>query len=77
MHSAYEPVSCALHSALELAAMQRRPMRLHMADGTWQAGIILDVWTAQGREWLRLRRSDGDVEMDLTHIQQVQENTAP
>lgn len=57
--------------------MQRRPMRLHMADGTWQAGIILDVWTAQGREWLRLRRSDGDVEIDLTHIQQVQENTAP
>ncbi|MBN6741001.1 transcriptional antiterminator, Rof [Acidithiobacillus sp. MC6.1] len=77
MHSTSEPVSCALHSALELAAMQRRPLHLHLADGTWQAGIVLDVWTAQGREWLRLRQSDGDVEIDLTHIQQVQENTAP
>ena len=76
MHSAYEPISCELHSALELAAMRRRPTRLHMADGSSQDGIILDVWTAQGREWLRLRRPDGDVEIDLTHIQQVQENTA-
>nr|AQS24103.1 unknown protein [Acidithiobacillus ferridurans] len=47
-----------------------------MVDGSWQDGIILDVWTAQGREWLCLRRADGDVEIDLTHIQQVQENTA-
>ncbi|MBU2784372.1 MAG: Rho-binding antiterminator [Acidithiobacillus ferriphilus] len=77
MHSTCEPVSCALHSALELAAMQRRSLRLRLADGTWQIGIILDVWTAQGREWLRLRQADGDVEIDLTHIQQVQENTAP
>ncbi|BBF64808.1 transcriptional antiterminator, Rof [Acidithiobacillus sp. 'AMD consortium'] len=76
MHSAYEPISCELHSALELAAMRRRPARLHMVDGSWQDGIILDVWTAQGREWLCLRRADGDVEIDLTHIQQVQENTA-
>jgi hypothetical protein len=57
--------------------MQRRSLRLRLADGTWQIGIILDVWTAQGREWLRLRQADGDVEIDLTHIQQVQENTAP
>ncbi|MEY2341043.1 Rho-binding antiterminator [Acidithiobacillus sp. IBUN Pt1247-S3] len=50
----YVPISCALHSELELAAMRRRPVALHLSDDHTLSGIIADVWTARGREWLLL-----------------------
>ncbi|WP_308389209.1 Rho-binding antiterminator [Acidithiobacillus sp. AMEEHan] len=47
----YVPISCALHSELELAAMRRRPLQLQLKDGRTFRAMIMDVWTAHGREW--------------------------
>ena len=52
--SAYVPVSCTLHSELELASMRRHLVAVHLVDGRSLCGVIADVWTTQGREWLLL-----------------------
>ncbi|MFA7496621.1 MAG: Rho-binding antiterminator [Acidithiobacillus sp.] len=74
MASSYVPVSCALHSAIELAILQKRSIQLQLVDGSVMSGQILDVWTAKGREWLRIRQSGQEKDLDLTLIHQLQEN---
>ncbi len=76
----YQPVSCALHSAMELAVMRRKPVILHFSGGQALQGTILDVWTSGGREWLRLlpcgaagKLSPNGVVMDLSHVEQLDE----
>ena len=64
----YQPISCALHSELELAAMHRKAVKLRLRDGTVREGIIEDLWTAHGREWLRLRQKDGSCNLDLGQL---------
>lgn len=75
MSDPYLPVSCALHSALELAALQRRPVILQLHDGRHLQGQILDVWTAAGREWLKLLDQHQEHILDLTFIDQLQESS--
>ncbi|MDD3760704.1 MAG: Rho-binding antiterminator [Acidithiobacillus sp.] len=69
----YVPISCALHSELELAAMRRRPLQLQLRGDRSLRGIITDVWTAYGREWLLLSvqpaSSRSDYLIDLTEIE--------
>ncbi|MBU2755797.1 transcriptional antiterminator, Rof [Acidithiobacillus sp. CV18-2] len=69
----YVPISCALHSELELAAMRRRPLQLQLRNGRSLRGTITDVWTAYGREWLLLAvqsaSSRSDYLIDLTQIE--------
>jgi Rho-binding antiterminator len=74
MSISYVPVSCALHSAIELAILQKRSIQLQLVDGSVMSGQILDVWTAEGREWLRIRQSGQEKDLDLTFIHQLQEN---
>ncbi|MBU2740734.1 MULTISPECIES: Rho-binding antiterminator [Acidithiobacillus] len=74
MRDPYVPVSCALHSALELAALQHKSVVLQMRDGSQMKGKILDVWTADGREWLKLRRTHQEQVIDLTLIDHLQES---
>ncbi|MGC8468033.1 MAG: Rho-binding antiterminator [Acidithiobacillus sp.] len=68
----YRPISCALHSVLELAAMHRRRIRLRLHDGRRMEGVIVDVWTEKGREYLRLRRDGGDEQVDLALLESVE-----
>ncbi|WP_414040180.1 Rho-binding antiterminator [Acidithiobacillus sp. M4-SHS-6] len=75
MSDHYVPVSCALHSALELAALQHRPVLLHLRDGRRLQGQILDVWTAAGREWLKLQDQQQEHVLDLTFIDHLQESS--
>ena len=68
----YIPIGCALHSELELAAIQRRRVRLQLRDGRELRGIIADVWTEKGREYLRLRSEDGKEQVvDLAWMKSV------
>ncbi|MCE5387789.1 MAG: transcriptional antiterminator, Rof [Acidithiobacillus sp.] len=48
----YQPVSCALHSALELAVIRGLRSRLQLHNGETWYGWPLDVWTSGAREWL-------------------------
>lgn len=75
MCNPYVPVSCALHSALELAALQHKTVVMQMRDGSQLTGQILDVWTADGREWLKLRRTHQERVIDLTLIDHLQESS--
>ncbi|GEM_PF-1342871 len=75
MRDPYVPVSCALHSALELAALQHKSVVLQMRDGSQLTGQILDVWTADGREWLKLRNAHQEQIIDLTLIDHLQESS--
>ena len=69
--SPYVPVSCALHSELELAALRRRPITLRLRDGSSRRGTIADVWTEGGREWLRLHGAGAEEILDLTMVERV------
>ncbi len=69
--SPYVPVSCALHSELELAALRRRPITLRLRDGSSRRGTIADVWTEAGREWLRLHGAGAEEILDLTMVERV------
>ncbi len=73
MDKPYQPVSCALHSALELAALQHRQIILFLHNGDPLRGQIMDVWTAAGREWVRLRQDVQERDLDLTLIDHIQE----
>jgi len=68
----YTPISCALHSELELAAMHRRRLRLRLRDGRELQGVIVDVWTEKGREYLKLSRDGGEERVDLALLEAVE-----
>lgn len=62
----YTPIACALHDEYEIAIMHKAPMRLRWRDasGTWRHGTVLplDLVVANGEEFLRFRREDGQEE---------------
>jgi Rho-binding antiterminator len=59
----YQPVSCDLHSRLELAILRRQTLRLE-----WQteqgsqggAGVAVDIYTRDGAEWLEVDLPSGE-----------------
>jgi Rho-binding antiterminator len=67
----YRPVDCALHSAYELAILQRRRIRLDWLDGTAERRsetvLPVDLVTRRGEEFLVVRQADGcraDIRLD-------------
>lgn len=58
MSEPYQPIDCALHSELEVAAEHRHPVALRLKSGDILDGVIEDVWTKDGAEYLRLREQD-------------------
>lgn len=58
MSESYQPISCILHEQLEMAAIRGKPVCLQLRDGRALPGVVEDVWTEKGAEYLRLRRGD-------------------
>ncbi len=65
----YRPVSCDLHSRLELAILRRRTLHLEWrteADapmgGITQSGsgVAVDIYTRDGAEWLEVDLTTGE-----------------
>lgn len=67
----YQPVSCDLHSRLELAILRRQTLTLRWqeseagtadppTDGIHSATLrLLDIYTRDGAEWLEVEPLDG------------------
>ncbi|MEK8088206.1 Rho-binding antiterminator [Thermithiobacillus plumbiphilus] len=73
MSEPYQPIACAFHEQLELAALKRQPVILHLQDGRSLAGVIEDVWTAQGAEYLRLKAGNEPVTLRLDLLARLEE----
>lgn len=58
--SDYRPIDCVLHERLEFAALRRERVRLALADGRLE-GLVLDVFTRDGAEWLKLEDPAGQI----------------
>lgn len=65
----YQPVSCGLHSRLELAILRRRTLHLewHTEAGAPMgaatqvgSGIAVDIYTQGGAEWLEVDLITGE-----------------
>lgn len=61
MSEAYQPIDCALHSELEVAAEHHRPVTLRLRSGDTVDGVIEDVWTQDHAEYLRFRNNDESI----------------
>lgn len=73
---AYEPVSCDYHDQLEAAAMHKNDVELEFdLEGVPQRehGKILDVYTADGAEWVRFEAKGAPLEIRLDHIISMRE----
>ena len=60
---AYQPVSCDLHSRLELAILRRRSLRLEWQTGDGLrvgTGAPVDIYTRDGAEWLEVDLVTGE-----------------
>lgn len=60
---AYQPVSCDLHSRLELAILRRRALHLAWpsAEGAREGqGVAVDIYTRDGAEWLEVDLVTGE-----------------
>ena len=57
MSDSYQPVSCQLHSELELAAMHRAKLKLTTPDGEF-TGRITDIIVKDRAEYLILQDDD-------------------
>lgn len=72
----YEPVSCDYHDQLEEAAMHKKKVELEFAlEGVPQKeqGVIADVYTANGAEFVKFDASSGAVEIRLDQIISMRE----
>jgi Rho-binding antiterminator len=70
--SPYRPVSCGFHEELEMSVMRRHSLVLTCDGeaGDFQGKILpLDVYTRDGAEWLRCRKTGGgEAVFRLDHI---------
>ena len=67
----YRPISCDYHDELEAAAMHKEQVDLEFElEGVTQheRGVVEDVYTADGAEFVRFRADDGPLEIRLDHI---------
>lgn len=51
----YQPIPCEQHERLEFAVLRRIPLHLKLQDGRELLGLVLDVYTQDGAEWLKFR----------------------
>ena len=67
----YSPISCDYHDELEAAAMHKQHVELEFElEGVPQreSGVVEDVFTSDGAEWVRFRAEEGPLEIRLDHI---------
>lgn len=68
----YVPISCDVHSQLELAIMHRQRLHARWHDGNvWRDGILtpLDLKTRHGEEFLVCRLGSGEhIDIRLDHL---------
>ena len=69
---AYVPVACSFHDELEHLAMRRTRCRFRLAgdDAVDTEGVIADIITAGGAEYVVLEGSDRRIRLD--HIAAIQ-----
>ncbi|BAO43104.1 hypothetical protein [Thiolapillus brandeum] len=72
----YQPIDCGLHSEYEWLAMHQAEVVLvcETTEGEQQQlrGRVLDVFTRQGAEYLRLEsRAKGVLDLRLDHIREI------
>ena len=70
MISEYQPIACLQHERLEFAVLRRLPLQIKLHDARSLSGLVLDVFTQGGAEWLRFRSATG-VE-DLIRLDQIE-----
>ena len=82
MTSQYQPVSCALHTELEAAALLGETVELHgTAEGdqpqVWR-GRVLDVYARGGAEYLTLATAGGErLTLRLDRVRALTRRPAP
>lgn len=67
----YRPISCDYHDELEAAAMHKESVDLEFElEGVPQRerGVVEDVYTADGAEFVRFRADGHALEIRLDHI---------
>ena len=72
----YEPVSCDYHDQLEEAAMHKKRVELEFdLDGVTQRehGLIADVYTSDGAEFVKFEAPEGQIDIRLDHIISMRE----
>jgi len=72
----YEPVSCDMHDRYEAAAVKKQDVELEFnLDGLPQRerGKIADVYTADGKEFVKFVSPSGPVDIQLDHIIDMRE----
>ena len=72
----YQPISCDYHDQLEEAALHRKQIELEFElEGVPQKerGIIADVFTRQGAEFVKFVAPSGPVEIRLDQIISMRE----
>jgi Rho-binding antiterminator len=72
----YNPVSCDMHDRYEAAAVKKQDVELQFdLDGTPQLerGKIADVYTAEGKEFVKFTSASGSVDIQLDHIIDMRE----
>ena len=63
MISEYQPIACLQHERLEFAVLRRLPLQIKLHDARSLSGLVLDVFTQGGAEWLRFRSATGVEEL--------------
>jgi len=72
----YQPVSCDMHDRYEAAAVKKQDVELEFSlDGMPQRerGKIADVFTADGKEFVKFVSPSGPVDIQLDHIIDMRE----
>ncbi|MCA1733644.1 MAG: Rho-binding antiterminator [Acidobacteria bacterium] len=67
----YTPISCDDHDRLEDVSVRKQQVELEFdRQGVRQRerGLIADVYTAGGAEWVRLSRTGGELEIRMDEL---------
>jgi transcriptional antiterminator Rof (Rho-off) len=68
----YAPIDCAVHSELELLALRRADVLIDCCaeghDSERIAGVVVDLETRGGAEYLVVRTADGTRRLRLDHL---------
>lgn len=76
MTERYEPISCFYHDLLEAVAIKKREVELEFeAQGVRQRerGLIADVFSSNGAEYVRLDANTGSRQIRLDQIVSLRE----
>lgn len=72
----YQPISCDMHDRYEAAAVKKQDVELEFnLDGVPQRerGKIEDVYSSDGKEFVKFRSHTGAVDIQLDHIIDMRE----